>query len=358
MKKLLKTMLVLAGASLGLGLAQLVIAVVQQYYGRFGGRYDWWIQPAFLGICIVVGGVLTMIFSQNLLKRIMLFVKRAEKGIAQASYKTLLFASIGLVAGLIMAFLISTLLSHLGNSPLVFCLNAIVYVICAYLGLAVARRMSHSRDRIGFYEEGEAVGTPKYVDTSVIIDGRIFDICKTGILEGALIIPEFVLAELQHIADSEDPLRRSKGRRGLDILQKMQKELSGVGLRVEVQKLSKAEEEPVDTALLRLAKETGGKVLTLDYNLNKVAGVQKVPVININELANAIKPLLLPGKELHVCILKKGREREQGIAYLEDGTMIVVEDAKNRVGEELRVAVTSVLQTAAGRMIFAKPIGR
>lgn len=356
-KKLLKTMLVLAGASAGLAIAQLVITVVQEHYGRFGGRYDWWIQPAFFGICIVVGGVLTMIFSEGLLTSIMSFIKGVEKGITQASYKTVLFASGGLGFGLLVAFLLSTIFSRLGNTPLVFCINIILYMICIYLGLAVAKKMSHSKENMGFYsEERAAHSDQKYVDTSVIIDGRIFDICKTGVLEGTLVIPEFVLAELQHIADSEDALRRAKGRRGLDILQKMQNELGETGLQVEVKRLEKAEEEPVDAALLRLAKEAGGKVLTLDYNLNKVAAVQKVSVININELANAIKPLMLPGEELNVCILKKGREREQGIAYLEDGTMIVVEEAKNRVGEEFRVAVTSVLQTAAGRMIFAKPL--
>ena len=359
MKKLLKTMLVLAGASAGLAIAQVVITVVQEHYGRFGGSYDWWIQPAFYGICIVVGGILTMIFSEKLLSSIMAFLRKVEKGITQASYKTVLFSCCGLGFGLLIAFLISTIILHLGNTPLTVCINVMLYIVCIYLGLVVAKKMSHAKGRTGFYpEESTVQSDQKYVDTSVIIDGRIFDICKTGVLEGTLIIPEFVLAELQHIADSEDALRRAKGRRGLDILQKMQNELGETGLHVEVRHLEKAEEEPVDAALLRLAKEVGGKVLTLDYNLNKVAAVQKVSVININELANAIKPLLLPGEELNVCILKKGREREQGIAYLEDGTMIVVEEAKNRVGEEFRVAVTSVLQTAAGRMIFAKPLGK
>ncbi len=356
MKKLLKVLLILGGASVGLGIAQLVIFVVNTRYGNFGGNHDWWIQPVFLGFCIALGSVLALIFSESLLKTIMQFIKKIEKTIAQTSYRTLLFNAAGLFFGLIVAFFLSTIVSFLGKTLLVFCINAGIYMICIYLGLVFAKKMVHAREEIGFYtSENISRSNQKFVDTSVIIDGRILDICKTGVLEGQLLVPEFVLAELQHIADSEDPLRRAKGRRGLDILRKMQNELKEYGLLVEVKKLEKNEEEPVDIALLRLAKKTGGKVLTLDYNLNKVAAVQKVAVININELANAIKPLMLPGEEVKVCISKKGREREQGIAYLDDGTMIVVEDTKDRLGEELNVVVTSVLQTAAGRMIFAKP---
>lgn len=194
-------------------------------------------------------------------------------------------------------------------------------------------------------------GISKVLDTSVIIDGRILDICKSGFIEGTLIIPNFVLDELRHIADSSDSLKRNRGRRGLDIISKMQNELN-----LDIQLVDKdfPEIEEVDIKLLKLAQEVKGKVITNDYNLNKVAGVRGVPVLNINELANSVKPVVLPGEEMTIQIIKDGKEQEQGIAYLDDGTMIVVEGGKRHIGEIMDVIVTSVLQTAAGRMIFAK----
>ena len=190
---------------------------------------------------------------------------------------------------------------------------------------------------------------PKILDTSVIIDGRIADIAKTGFIEGKLIVPSFVLEELRHIADSSDDLKRTKGRRGLDILNSMQAELK---LQFEITEKDFDTVKEVDMKLLKLAEELGGIVLTNDFNLNKVAKFQGVKVLNINELSNAVKP----GEVLDVTVIKEGKEMNQGVAYLEDGTMIVVEGAKKMVGMQKTVVVTSVLQTAAGRMIFAKPM--
>jgi uncharacterized protein YacL len=192
----------------------------------------------------------------------------------------------------------------------------------------------------------------KILDTSAIIDGRIADLCKTGFLEGVLIIPHFVLNELQKIADSSDPLRRNRGRRGLDILNKIQKE-NQVSVRIfDIDYEDLAE---VDTKLLRLARELEAKVVTNDFNLNKVAELYGVEVLNINDLSNAIKPVVLPGEEMMVHVLRDGKEYGQGIGYLEDGTMIVIEGGKNYIGLNTDIIVTSVLQTSAGRMIFAKP---
>lgn len=192
----------------------------------------------------------------------------------------------------------------------------------------------------------------KVLDTSAIIDGRIADLCKTGFLEGVLVIPGFVLGELQKIADSADPLRRNRGRRGLDLLNRMQKE-NGVTLKIFEHDYEDLTE--VDTKLLKLAREMEAKVITNDFNLNKVAELYGVQVLNINELSNAIKPLVLPGEEMTVHVLRDGKEHGQGIGYLDDGTMIVIEGGKNYIGLDLEILVTSVLQTAAGRMIFAKP---
>ena len=192
----------------------------------------------------------------------------------------------------------------------------------------------------------------KVLDTSSIIDGRIADLCRTGFLEGPLLVPEFVLDELRHIADSSDPLKRNRGRRGLDVLAGIQKDQSA---RVEIVEARAAPGQEVDSLLLRLARERGAKVITTDYNLNKVAGLQGVQVLNVNELANALKPILLPGEEITVRVVREGKEPGQGVAYLDDGTMIVIDGGRRFQGEEVCVEVTSTLQTAAGRMIFARP---
>ncbi|HET7615998.1 MAG TPA: PIN/TRAM domain-containing protein, partial [Bacillales bacterium] len=192
----------------------------------------------------------------------------------------------------------------------------------------------------------------KILDTSVIIDGRIADICQTGFLEGTLVIPRFVLEELQHIADSSDVLKRNRGRRGLDILNRVQKELD---VKVEIYEGDFEEISEVDSKLVKLAKLVTGIVVTNDFNLNKVCELQGVPVLNINDLANAVKPVVLPGEELNVQVIKDGKEHNQGVGYLDDGTMIVVEEGREYIGKTIEVLVTSVLQTSAGRMIFAKP---
>nr|SIP63091.1 Pili retraction protein pilT [uncultured bacterium] len=179
----------------------------------------------------------------------------------------------------------------------------------------------------------------------------MLEICRTGFIEGDLIVPSFVLDELRHIADSADSLRRARGRRGLDMLRKMQEELGG-SLRVE--DVRQEDDAEVDVRLLRLAVALGGAVMTNDYNLNKVAGVAGVPVLNVNELASALRPAVLPGEEMPVRIVREGKEPGQGVAYLDDGTMVVVENGRRRVGETLDAEVTTVLQTSAGRMIFAR----
>jgi uncharacterized protein YacL len=194
--------------------------------------------------------------------------------------------------------------------------------------------------------------SPKILDTSVIIDGRIADICDIGFIEGTLIVPRFVLRELQNIADSADSLRRARGRRGLDMLNRIQDDSEKVD--VEIYEIELERDEKVDTKLVELAKRLDAKVITNDFNLNKVAQIDGVSVLNVNDLANAVKPAVLPDEQLVVKVLKEGKEAGQGIGYLDDGTMVVVDGGKFYMGREIRVVVTSVLQTAAGKMIFAK----
>ncbi len=221
-------------------------------------------------------------------------------------------------------------------------------IFAAYLGARVGAKQRVSIGRVANVSVASG-GTPKVLDTSVIIDGRIVDIVASGFLDGPLLLPRFVLRELQNIADSSDAMRRTRGRRGLDVLTKLQA-LSPL----EIVERDYDTVSEVDAKLVLLARERGGKLVTNDFNLNRVAGVEGVAVLNINELANAVKPVLLPGEELRVALIKEGKEPHQGVGYLDDGTMIVVENGRRQVGETVDVAVTSALQTAAGRMIFAR----
>jgi uncharacterized protein YacL len=215
------------------------------------------------------------------------------------------------------------------------------------------------KEQIRFYFPGAArpakgdfgsTCRPKLLDTNVIIDGRIADVCRAGFVEGPIYVPRFVLEELQQIADSSDSLKRARGRRGLDILNQMQKEMD-----LEVPELAVSDPSgEVDARLVIAARQVGGAIITNDYNLNRVAELQGVDVLNINELANALKPVVLPGEEMRVTIIKEGKEKDQGIAYLDDGTMIVVEGARRLIDQTMDVSVTSVLQTVQGKMIFAR----
>ena len=193
----------------------------------------------------------------------------------------------------------------------------------------------------------------KLLDTSVIIDGRIADICRSGFIDGKLLIPVFVLEELQHIADSADTLKRVRGRRGLDILQQLRTECAS---QIEIVNTDFTDITEVDSKLVRLGQMTGGKIITNDYNLNKVAELQGVAVLNINDLANSVKPVVIPGEYMQVTVVKEGKEYGQGVAYLDDGTMIVIENGRQYINENIKVEVTSALQTSAGRLIFAKPV--
>ena len=226
----------------------------------------------------------------------------------------------------------------------------LVGLICAYIANAVGAAFgARLLGRPDVPSKGKVV--EKILDTSVIIDGRIADICEAGFLDGPLILPKFVLHELQMIADSSDSLKRNRGRRGLDILKKIQQNPS-LDIRIVETDFPKVRE--VDSKLVMLAKDSGGKVMTNDFNLNKVAELQGVSVLNINELASAVKPVVLPGEVMNVLVLKEGKEFGQGVGYLDDGTMVVVDQAREHIGDKVFVSVTSVLQTSAGRMIFTK----
>jgi uncharacterized protein YacL len=232
--------------------------------------------------------------------------------------------------------------------------HALVVVFLGYMGVVVGAHKGEWFEparMIAAFRDSSRLHQYKVLDTSVIIDGRIADICETGFLEGTLVVPQFVLRELQQVADSSDSLKRNRGRRGLDILQKIQK-MGGV--HVQIVETDFPEVREVDLKLIELARRMSGKIVTNDFNLNKVAQLRGVPVLNINELANSLKPVVLPGELMKVFIIKEGKEAGQGVGYLDDGTMVVVDQAKRALGRTIEVSVTSVLQTTAGKMIFCR----
>ena len=233
-------------------------------------------------------------------------------------------------------------------------LQALYVVVMGYLGLVVGAKQGEwvTKDAVkALFREDAAVSRHKVLDTSVIIDGRISDICESGFIDGPMVVPQFVLHELQQIADSEDQLKRNRGRRGLDVLQRLQKTPD---VDVQISEVDFADVPEVDLKLIELAKQLNAELVTNDFNLNKIAQLHGIPVLNINELANALKPVVLPGETMAVYLIKEGKEVGQAVAYLDDGTMVVVDNSGHLIGETVDIVVTSVLQTTAGKMIFGK----
>jgi uncharacterized protein YacL len=295
------------------------------------------------------------VISAGLGLAVALVVVFAEMRLRDAAVTNLLGALLGFGVGLWIA---SSLVDALrwadtSNNKVQF-LNGLLIVMLPYLGLMFGARKGEWLEPGKFatlFRDARALKRYRILDTSVIIDGRVADIVETGFMDGTLVVPQFVLKELQYVADSSDPLRRNRGRRGLDILHRMQKM---AGVEVMISDLDYPEIKDVDLKLIEVAKALAGRIVTNDFNLNKVAQLRGVDVLNINELANALKPVALPGELMNVFILKEGKEPNQGVAYLDDGTMVVVDNARSRIGRHMDIAVTSVLQTTAGRMIFGR----
>jgi uncharacterized protein YacL len=312
-----------------------------------------------IGVSVLGGSIFGLIF--YFITPWVIKMTSLVNGWTQAALKAIPTQDIAVgVVGLILGLLIGSLLGiALHRIPLVGgYLSPVATILLGYLGMSLMLSRKEEMPFLTglFTRQARAdrsnFRSSKILDTSVIIDGRIVDICTAGFVEGVIVIPGFVLEELRHIADSSDALKRNRGRRGLDILNKMQKE-AFVPVQIVEQDFEEIAE--VDSKLVKLAKVLKGKIVTNDYNLNKICELQGVPVLNINELANAVKPIVLPGEELLAQIIKDGKETGQGVAYLDDGTMVVVEGGRRHIGDTIEVVVTSVLQTAAGRMIFARP---
>lgn len=285
-------------------------------------------------------------------------IRKFNKLLDNTSIEVVLGGVAGLLVGVLLGLITAYPLSVIRGAGAYLTLT--VFLIFGYLGLRIGTHRAMDVVKLFPALSSEKLGTEensqtdcKVLDTSAIIDGRIYDVCLSKFLEGTLLVPVFVIEELQHIADSSDNLRRNKGRRGLELLSKMTKH---PGIKIDIIESNILEEKEVDMKLIRLCKQINASIITNDYNLNKVAELHGIKVLNINELTNAVKVVVYPGESMHINVLKEGKEPGQGVGYLEDGTMVVVEDAQNELGNNLEVIVTSVFQTAAGRMIFTRKI--
>jgi len=280
---------------------------------------------------------------------------KCEEKLKEIELKRIIGSLVGIMLGLLIAnlFISRLLLAIVKDVPITLPIYILIYFVVGYLGFRIGEKKSRTMDlsKIPILDKMQESEDTKLVDTSTIIDGRIADICETGFMQGTFVIPQFVLYEVQHIADQQDTIKRTRGKRGLDVLHRLQKQNF---VRIKIVDYDFPKLRDVDSKLIALAKKLNAKIITNDYNLNKVAELQGIEVLNINQLAIALKPAILPGEVMNIKILKEGKEYGQGIGYLDDGTMIVVDEAKKMLGRSVDVVVTSVLQTTSGRMIFAK----
>ncbi|MGX7109015.1 PIN/TRAM domain-containing protein [Facklamia miroungae] len=358
-KKMTIIVIMIVGLSFGYTLGPEIWRSIRLYHQLLNNPF---VNSLIFGLIFMLLGILFAPLFEQLIHKLLTILEKQ-------STPNLLFGALGVLLGLLIGYMLSL---PIGSLNIPFLSSTVPLVFTVLGGMIGYLMMINRRDEVLhlFTKSGhklqsvsqemnkqakkdtvEAGQKLKILDTSVIIDGRIAEVVQTGFIEGGLLVPKFVLSELQHIADASDSLKRAKGRRGLDILNQLQKSPK---ISIDFFEGDYPDVEEVDAKLVRLAKDLEAVLVTNDYNLNKVSEFQNVPVLNINELANAVKPEVLPGEEMQVQIIKAGTERRQGVAYLDDGTMVVVEDGQDHINKYLEVVVTSSLQTAAGRMIFAK----
>ncbi|MDO5717244.1 MAG: TRAM domain-containing protein [Tissierellia bacterium] len=357
-KKILRWLITLVGAVAGYGVGILIKGALAIDFAK--PLYEILFYAFFVGVFAIIFYSLFGVF----VKQTKNIADVIEHDIRKLSSVDLFLGIIGLIVGLLLSYLIVLLIDRLNFIPYISgALSILTYLLIVSISVTVFTRRKEDflntfrvlrprrEEERPLLAETESGGVPKFVDTSVIIDGRFLDVMNTGFVEGMIYIPSFVLEELQHIADSDDPLKRQRGRRGLDILNRMKKTYPN---RIVILTAKKARDAQVDIALLDITEAHHGVVVTNDYNLNKVADVRNIEVLNINDLSQALKPVVLPGETMTIDISQMGKEQGQGVGYLNDGTMIVVENGKKHIGKTKDVVVTSVLQTSAGRMIFAR----
>ncbi|KRM88840.1 PIN/TRAM domain-containing protein [Liquorilactobacillus vini] len=360
-KKIIKTIFFALGIGAG-------YSFLPYFWLLIGWQTNVWINNALVNM--LFGLLIMWLISLIATDPVEMLIKKLEINLARQNPLTIISVSISTIIGLLIAVLISTLFSHSQLFILNTILPIILMLILGYLGfvfgknhledlkkLLVLRKKDglaseNGKNKVLERKAGENFHRLKLLDTNILIDGRIYDLIQTGFIEGTLVVPNFVLYELQYIADSADSIKRVRGRRGLDILNKLRKEKK---VPVEMYEGDFEDIQEVDSKLIKLAKLLDAVIVTNDYNLNKVSEFQNVEVLNVNALAKALRPRVIPGEKMTVTVIKNGTERQQGVAYLDDGTMIVVEDGRYYLNQPIEVTVTSALQTDAGRMIFAKP---
>ena len=364
-RRLLKVLITLLGAGLGAAVSALGLQLFR-FYQPMASVPLWGLVLVYACLCLV-GGILFLLFSESILNGLTRLFRRIVRATDEMPIGRLICAVSGMVLGLIVAALCTTVVAFLGSSLFTTIFSALLFVALGFLGWFICLKRSddilswisglrsgkpHTFRKSHISKKGTKVRLPiKLLDTSALIDGRILAVARAGFLEGELLVPDFILGELNRVAESADPVKRARGRHGLEILDKLKAD-PHVSLR-----FPEREENPqgdADMRLLALAREKRCSLVTCDQALGKAAALSGVPVLNVNDLAASLKPVLLPGEELVIRITKEGREANQGVGYLEDGTMIVVENGRSLIGQEKTVVVTSALQTSAGRMIFAK----
>lgn len=359
-KRIVQLVFTLAGAAIGASYFRLIWLILQVSYGTLVNNV---ITNAIVGAIIFY--LISLLTGNYVLK----LFDRFESRLTNQRPISLLFGILGLIIGLVLAVLISIVFFRSNTFFMNTMIPIILMLILGYFGFRLGNTQSDRwRKAFQFRRRSEATKEPgekiidkpvddnyhhyKILDTNILIDGRIYDVIKTGFVEGTLLVPKFVLYELQYIADSSDSVKRVRGRRGLDILNKLQNEDL---IPIEIYNKDYEDIDEVDTKLIQLAKDVDGVIVTNDYNLNKVIQFQNVKVLNINALATSLRQKILPGQKLNVMVVKNGTERQQGVAYLDDGTMVVVEDGRYFFNQHIDVVVTSAIQTDAGKMIFARP---
>lgn len=358
-KRIIRLLFVIVGAAVGFYYLPPIWIAMRNQLGVQLAR------PIESAIDFLIGALVFWLISLLLTDWTIKMLKQAENALTKKSLTYLLFGAISTIFGLILAILISIPLWRLSIPVINNVLPVLLMILFSYLGFhlgttrqdewrrLLTRRGRDDQEAQVIKRQDENYHHYKILDTNILIDGRIYDLVKTGFLEGTLLVPNFVLYELQYIADAGESIKRVRGRRGLDILNKLRSEKI---VPVEMYKGDFEDIKEVDEKLIALAKKVDGVIVTNDYNLNKVIQFQNVQVLNINNLAKSLRPRVIPGEQLTVVVVKKGTERQQGVAYLDDGTMVVVEDGRYYMNEQLDVEVTSALQTDAGRMIFARPV--
>lgn len=358
-KRIIRLLFVIVGAAVGFYYLPPIWIAMRNQLGVQLAR------PIESAIDFLIGALVFWLISLLLTDWTIKMLKQAENALTKKSLTYLLFGAISTIFGLILAILISIPLWRLSIPVVNNVLPVLLMILFSYLGFhlgttrqdewrrLLTRRGRDDQEAQVIKRQDENYHHYKILDTNILIDGRIYDLVKTGFLEGTLLVPNFVLYELQYIADAGESIKRVRGRRGLDILNKLRSEKI---VPVEMYKGDFEDIKEVDEKLIALAKKVDGVIVTNDYNLNKVIQFQNVQVLNINNLAKSLRPRVIPGEQLTVVVVKKGTERQQGVAYLDDGTMVVVEDGRYYMNEQLDVEVTSALQTDAGRMIFAHPV--